>query len=560
MRYHLSLIAAAVLLCAANDAGLDDAALSSTYAPTGAFAAFLAGRNAAQGADLDVAAEQFERVLEHDKTNPEITQQAFLAALMADRPEAAQLAERLPGNQVAQLLLADREAAAGRWDAAEARYAALPHQGVSDVLRPLLVAWARQGAGRTDAALAGMQPLLDGPRYRGVFALNAALIADQGGKLAEAAALYRTAQAEYGVPNLRLGQILASWQARQMRLPEAQRTLREMAAGNGDLAMALPALEAAASAPAVPRATDGIAEVYLAMAATVRQQNATEMAQVLLQLALRLRPDFTAARLLMADIQDNAKRTDAALRTLQPVASDDPLASIVRLRRAALLDAAGRHADAAALLESLAREHPDRPEPLTQLAAGLRRRSQFAEAAAVFDRAIARLPALRPTDWALLYERAVALDRAGDWDRAERDLERALQLAPEQPYVLNYLAYSWTERGSHLDRVRGMLERAVALRPEDGSIVDSLGWALLRAGDVAGGVRNLERAVELQPEDATINGHLGDAYLAAGRVREAEFQWRRALNRNPEPDEERRIRARLDALPMPATKTGSAAP
>ena len=560
MRHRFALVAAAVLLCAANDVGLDEAAPESSYVPTGAFAAYLVGRDAAQGADLDVAAEQFERVLGYDKDNPEIAQQAFTAALMADRPEATRLAERLPSNQVAQLLLADREAAAERWGAAEARYTALPSQGVSDVLRPLLVAWARQGGGRTEAALAGMQPLIDGPRYRGVFALNAALIADQGGKLAEAAALYRTAQAEYGTLNLRLGQILASWQARQMRLPEAQRTLREMVGTNGDLAMALPALEAAAPVPAVPRATDGIAEVYLAMAATVRQQGATEMAQVLLQLALRLRPNFTAARLLMADIQDAAKRTDAALRTLEPVAPSDPLASVVRLRRAALLDTAGQHEEAAALLEALAREQPDRPEPLTQLAAGLRRRGQFAEAAVVFDRAFARLPEVRPSDWAMLYERAVALDRAGDWNRAERDLEQALQLAPEQPYVLNYLAYTWTERGSNLDRARAMLERAAALRPEDGSIVDSLGWALLRTGDVAGGVRNLERAVELQPEDATINGHLGDAYFAAGRPREAEFQWRRALSRNPEPDEERRIRARLDALLAPAARTDSATP
>ena len=116
--------------------------------------------------------------------------------------------------------------------------------------------------------------------------------------------------------------------------------------------------------------------------------------------------------------------------------------------------------------------------------------------------------------------------------------------------------------GDPLDvtRSREMLERAVALRPEDGSIVDSLGWVLLRTGDVAGGVRHLERAVELQPEDATINGHLGDAYLAAGRPREAEFQWRRALSRNPEPDEERRIRARLDALPGPTATAGSVAP
>lgn len=546
-----SLLLAAVLLGGANDAGIEETDRPSALVPTGAFAAFLTGRGAALRADLDTAAEQFETALQYDQGNPELGQQAFLAALMAGRPEAARLAERLPGNQVAQLLLADREAAAGNWDQAEARYDALPRQGVADVLRPLLVAWAKHGAGHSAAALASLQPLVDGPRYRGVFALHAALIADQAGRTTEAAALYRTAAAEYGPLNLRLGVILASWQARQLRLPEAERTLREMVATNGELAIALPALEAGVAAPTVLRPVDGIAEAYLAMAATVRQQNATEMAQVLLRLALELRPDFTPARLLMADIQAAAKRNDAALATLDDVGAGDPLLAIVRLRRAGLLDAAGRHDEAASVLEALAREYPGQPEPLAQLAASLRRRKQFAEAAAAFDRAIDRLPQVRAGDWTLLYERAVALDRAGQWDRAEGDLQHALQLAPEQPYVLNYLAYSWTERGTNLDRARGMLERAVAIRPEDGSIVDSLGWVLLRAGDVPGALRQLERAVELEPDDATINGHLGDAYLAAGRIREAEVQWRRALSRSPEADEERRIRSQLDALPKP---------
>lgn len=550
MRTRPALLAlAALLLGGANDAGLEDASKPSDFVPTGAFSAFLAGRNAGQSGDLGIAAVQLQAALRFDEDNSELGQQAFLAALMAGLPEAARLAERLPSSPVAQLVLADREAAAGNWDVAEARYSALPRQGVTEVLRPLLVAWAQQGAGHTAAALATLRPLAEGQRFRGVFALHAALIADQGGQAEEAATLYRTAQAEYGALNLRLGQILASWQARQFRVPEAQRILREMAGTNGDLAMALPQLEADAVSPAVPGAAAGIAEVYLAMAATVRQQNSPEMAQVLLRLALQLRPGFTPARLLMADLQDAAKRQAAALATLDAVPPGDPLAGVADLRRAVLLQGLGRQDEAAVLLERLAREHPDRPEPLTQLAAGLRRQSKFAEAAAVFDRAIARVPEPTASDWPLFYERAVSLDRSGQWDRAEAEFERTLKLAPEQPMVLNYLAYSWTERGQNLDRARQMLERAVAMRPEDGSIVDSLGWVLLRTGDVPGALRNLERAVELQPEDATINGHLGDAYLAAGRAREAEFQWRRALSRNPEPDEAKRIQSQLNALP-----------
>ena len=97
--------------------------------------------------------------------------------------------------------------------------------------------------------------------------------------------------------------------------------------------------------------------------------------------------------------------------------------------------------------------------------------------------------------------------------------------------------------GLNLARARQMLERAVELRPQDGNIADSLGWALFRLGDLPGALEWLEKAVELEPRNSTINDHLGDAYWAAGRDAEARFQWRRALDMDPDAAE----RARLDA-------------
>ena len=69
-------------------------------------------------------------------------------------------------------------------------------QGLTQLLQPLLVAWAQAGAGKTDAALATLQPLVAGQRFRGIFALHAAMIADLGGNQAQAAQFYATAQAE----------------------------------------------------------------------------------------------------------------------------------------------------------------------------------------------------------------------------------------------------------------------------------------------------------------------------------------------------------------------------
>ena len=120
--------------------------------------------------------------------------------------------------------------------------------------------------------------------------------------------------------------------------------------------------------------------------------------------------------------------------------------------------------------------------------------------------------------------------------------------------MLNYLGYSWIERGEHLERAREMVEKAVELRPTDGYIVDSLGWAFYRLGEFDDAVDQLERAVSLRPEDPLINDHLGDALWRVGRKREATFQWRRALALKPETEAVPKIREKLDKGLPPISK------
>lgn len=548
IRRSVLLVVSMLSVCAAGDYGVDDAYGVTRFEPVGAFGAYLVGRFAVQQTDLGIAADQLEAASARDGAVREVATQAFIAAAMAGRPTAAQMAAGLPDNPVAQLVLADRDALAGNWDGAEGRFAALPQQGLTQVLRPLLLAWAQHGAGRTSAALATLQPVLDARQFRGVVALHGAMIADLGGLQTTAAELYQTAMSDYGSTNLRLGVIKASWQARQGFVVEAEQTIRSMAAG-GDLSLARAALEADVAVPAVRDARDGIAEAYLAMAATLRQQNATDSAQIMLRLALDMRPDFTPARLLLADIQETAKHPQSALDTLSAVRRADPLHAVVQLRQAGLLDGMDQPDPATAILDTLAREHPDRPEPLVQLGDMLRRKSRFAEAATAYDAAIARVSVPNRTNWPLFYQRGIAFERAGQWDKAEADFEYALQLAPDQPSVLNYLGYAWAEQGRNLDQARAMIERAVAQRPDDGAILDSLGWVMLRQGDTEAALKPLERAAQLQPEDPVINGHYGDALAAVGRTREAEFQWRRALNLKPEGEDLKRIEAKLRDLP-----------
>jgi tetratricopeptide (TPR) repeat protein len=299
-----------------------------------------------------------------------------------------------------------------------------------------------------------------------------------------------------------------------------------------------------------------MAEAYVSLAGSLRGQGSGDFVMVLAQLALRLRPGFAPALMLTADVLAEEKQEEQALAVLSRVSSDDPFAPLAVLRRAAILDKLDRPDEAAAALRRLADANPDLPQPAAHLGDLLRRRNRFAEAAAAYDQALSRVPRPGVRDWPLFYSRAIARERAGDWPRAEADLLRALELSPDQPYVLNYLGYTWADQGRNLDRAKAMLLRATELRPQDGNIADSLGWALFRVGDLRGAVTWLEKAVELEPRSAVINDHLGDAYWAAGRQREARFQWRRALNLDPEPEDGPKIEAKLrDGLPSPPSSS-----
>ena len=509
-------------------------------------AALLAGRFAASQGDLDAAAQAYQRALAADMDNDELRQQAFLATLAAGRPEAERLAGLLARNQAAQLLLAGRDARAGAWAQAKARFAALPREGAAEVMRPMLIAWAQFGRGQADAALATMQPAIESGHFRAFYALHGALIADLADRRALAARLYRTAQTEFGgTGHAQLGRQIASWEARQGNTAEAQTALRDMAAGNDDLMVALPAMLADAAGQQVNNALDGLAETYVAIASILRGQESADFALALTRLALQLRPDHAMARILASEIIGNGKRPELALDLLAQVSSGDPLAALVQMRQARLLHKLDRTEEALRTLAELARTQPDRPEPQGLIGDILRTKKRFPEAVLAYDKAIALSGPPQPAHWPLYYDRGIALERSKEWDRAEADFLLALRFAPDHPLVLNYLGYSWAEQGRNLPQAKEMLERAVKARPNDGAIIDSLGWVAMRMGDTATAVRLLERATELEPADATVNGHLGDAYWEAGRRLEAVYQWRRALNLKPDPEEKERLEGRL---------------
>jgi Flp pilus assembly protein TadD len=183
----------------------------------------------------------------------------------------------------------------------------------------------------------------------------------------------------------------------------------------------------------------------------------------------------------------------------------------------------------------------------------LRGNNQFAASIGYYSRAIAALPKPPPASaWSLYYDRGISEDQGGDWATAEPDMQTALSLSPNQPYVLNYLGYTWALHGENMVRAHEMLQQAAGLDPNEGAIIDSLGFVNLREGDTAAALKLLTQAVELDPDDAEVNAHLGDAFFAAGEKLQADYQWQRALALKPDAKLQAEIEGKLKQLQPPA--------
>jgi len=129
----------------------------------------------------------------------------------------------------------------------------------------------------------------------------------------------------------------------------------------------------------------------------------------------------------------------------------------------------------------------------------------------------------------ILDRRGTSYERLGDWDNAEKDLKESLRILPDQPHVLNYLGYSWIDRGINIDKALEMIIRANELKKNDGYITDSLGWAFYVKKNYLDAKKFLQRAVEILPLDPIINDHYADTLWMLNKHIQARYFWKHVL-------------------------------
>ncbi|MEM9286171.1 MAG: tetratricopeptide repeat protein [Pseudomonadota bacterium] len=266
--------------------------------------------------------------------------------------------------------------------------------------------------------------------------------------------------------------------------------------------------------------------------AVERRRSALVVPLALSNLAREVDGDRAVANYLSALIVSMFDNPEDALEMASAVKPSSWLYEYARLEVADSVRQAGDANDAVQSLRQDLKRDPGSPQMALQLHGYLLQAERYDEAEDAADMAIAAAEALdvMPSSlWRYYFARGAGRIEADVWEGGRDDLERALELASDEPIILNHLGYSYVERGLQLERAFGMIERALDIDPNNGAIVDSLGWAHFQQGNFDAAIVQLERAVELEPADAVITDHLGDAYYAVGRERDARYEWQRVM-------------------------------
>lgn len=519
---------------------------------------YLAGRIARGQHDTGSASEFYRDALTRDPSNEAILEQALLMdATEGHFSHAVGLARKLietqPQHRVARLVLALSEAKAGAWAPAAEQFKSGATGVMGELTSTLGRAWSLTAQGDAKAAT----QLLDGMRQaewaQFFLRYHKALILDVAGQSQEASQVFeRLWRADSKSLRLALAYAHHASAVGDQRL--ARQVMDEHARKVGGalhpVARALvEQLKGQERTPLlVQTAADGLSEVFYGLGEALAAEGGVSVGAIYLQMAIYLKEDQPFALSALASVYEATKRYDKAIEAYDRVPQGSPLQPAIDIRKALNLDQLERVDEAKTVLEKMAAADPTDIRALDALGTIMRGHKRFAEAADYYTRAIEIIgPRPEKKHWTYFYARGTCYERIKKWPLAEADLQKAMQLAPDQPLVLNYLGYSWVDQNRNLKQGLQLIERAVQLKPDDGYIVDSLGWAQYRLGNYREAVRHLERAVELKPEDPVLNDHLGDALWQVDRRREARFQWEQALTLKPEAEDAEKIRKKIAA-------------
>jgi len=235
--------------------------------------------------------------------------------------------------------------------------------------------------------------------------------------------------------------------------------------------------------PKIQAPKEGAAIVFSDMAEILIRELSDDSANLFAQIALYLDPTLTRPHLIVSDIYARSDRLDAAIEQLEKISSDSDDYMMAQRQISEFYNAQENDEKAIKILEDIYKKTNDL-DALNQIGDIYRYNEDYNLAAQTYTKIINTFDTVPKNYWHVLYARGMSYERLKKFAKAEKDLLAALAFQPEEPYLLNYLGYSWADQGLNLEQALKMIQKAVELKPNDGYIADSLGWVHYKMGNL----------------------------------------------------------------------------
>lgn len=238
--------------------------------------------------------------------------------------------------------------------------------------------------------------------------------------------------------------------------------------------------------------------------------------------------------LYLATLYEENNEIEKAISAYQALLDRHPKAFDARIRLGYLYFYRLKNIDDALIQGNQAKQiDPQRVESYLFTGLVLHDSKRYDDAVTVFLEGIEKKPLLPD----LHFHLGATFDKLNRFDEMVQQMEQAIDLDADHANALNYLGYTYADKGILLDKAIELINRALVVRPNDGYFIDSLAWAYYKQGRVKDAIGLLQKAVSTIPDDPIIHEHLGEVYLKDNRNELAKEAWERSLELNPENSE-----------------------
>ena len=280
----------------------------------------------------------------------------------------------------------------------------------------------------------------------------------------------------------------------------------------------------------------------------LQKQNYKKADEILSSL-VKEAPDLHRVRYYSGVVKEKLGDSGGAMKEFTQVDTTADVYVEARLGLAFLQEESGDIVVAEKTIRTALKQHPNSAELHAGLASLLTKQKRGEEAIRLLQEAISKAP----KDETLWFSLGEVYEKTGKTEDLYRSMKTVLEINPDNANALNYLGYTYAEKGIRLEEAEQLIVRALQAKPKDGYITDSLGWVYFKKGEFDKAVKKLEEANRLAPNDPTIMEHLADALEKVGEKKRAGEIYRQILQVAKEDDVKKRVQEKIDKLSLPHT-------